>query len=198
MTSEASSTGTGSGAENVIDIHKLESQRRANREAVVGLGLAPYGVAISGREDIAAAKARFSQEAHDEQMARGKEPGFVDQRPRATIAGRVMLCRDNGKLIWMNLRDTTGDMQVAVSQSECEELGFKLAKATDLGDLIIATGTRDEDQDGRDHHLGESIRPGSKCLVPPPEKHAGSERRRDPLPPAVHGPVGQPGDDQRL
>ncbi|HLO40354.1 MAG TPA: lysine--tRNA ligase [Phycisphaerales bacterium] len=173
MTSDASPSGAGSGAEQAIDIHKLESQRRANRDSVAALGLAPYGVATEGREEIAAAKGRFDQGAHDEQMARGKEPGFIDRRPRVTVAGRVMLCRDNGKLIWMNLRDTTGDIQIAVSQKECEEAGFKLAKYTDLGDLVIASGRVMKTKSGEITVWCDSLKPGSKCLVPPPEKHAG-------------------------
>ena len=39
-----------------------------------------------------------------------------------------MLHRDNGKLIWMNLRDHTGDVQIAVSQRDCQDQGFPLAK----------------------------------------------------------------------
>ncbi len=45
-----------------------------------------------------------------------------------------MLHRDNGKLVWMQLRDhTTGtegapDLQIAVSKRDCAERGFNIAQ----------------------------------------------------------------------
>src|SRR5262245_59564060 len=85
--------------------HRLESQRRANRDAVVGLGLSPYGQRTEGIVEAAAAKGQYDVAADQEQQERGKEPGFVDRRPLATVAGRVMLYRDQGKLIWLQVRD---------------------------------------------------------------------------------------------
>ncbi|MCG3123537.1 MAG: Lysine--tRNA ligase [Phycisphaerales bacterium] len=156
-----------------IDIHKLEAQRRANRSAIAELGLPPYGDRVEQRLDITAARAAYDAAADKEQQEKGREPGFIDRRPRVTIAGRVMLHRDNGKLIWMNLRDSTGDVQVAVSQKDCDELGFKLAKLIDLGDLVVADGRVMKTRTGEITIWCSSLRPGSKCLVPPPEKHAG-------------------------
>ena len=153
--------------------HRLESQRRENRDAVAALGLPPYGVRTPGIAPIAHAKARYDADADAQQQARGKEPGFVDHRPRATIAGRVVLLRDNGKLVWLQLRDDSGDMQVAVSQRDCAEAGFKLAKLTDLGDLVVAGGRIMKTKSGEVTVWAEDLRPGAKCLVPPPEKHAG-------------------------
>src|SRR5690348_15379944 len=115
--------------------HHLEQQRRDNRAAVAALGLEPYGSAESGLIPPADARALYSPAADDDFKVRSKEPGFSDRRPRAKVAGRVVLHRDNGKLIWLNLRDPGGDLQVAVSQRECPEKAFSLAKLTDLGDV---------------------------------------------------------------
>jgi lysyl-tRNA synthetase class 2 len=90
-----------------------------------------------------------------------------------TVAGRVVLSRDNGKLIWMNLRDASGVLQVAVSQKDCDERGFKLAKLTDLSDIIVVTGRLMETKTGEKTVWAGSVVPGAKSLVPPPEKHAG-------------------------
>jgi lysyl-tRNA synthetase class 2 len=156
-------------------LHKLEAQRRANREAVRALGLEPYGVRVDGIISVAEARARFDEKANEAFNAAGKTPppGFVDPRPTARIAGRVMLHRDNGKLIWINLRDGTGDLQVAVSQSHCAEIGFKLAKLTDLADVVIASGRLMKTRTGEITIWAEDIQPGSKSLVPPPEKWQG-------------------------
>ncbi|MEM1330342.1 MAG: lysine--tRNA ligase [Planctomycetota bacterium] len=155
--------------------HHLEQQRRDNRAAVEALGLNPYGVRTDGLLALAEASERYNAEADEDQKAHGKDEGFVDQRPVVSVAGRVMLQRDNGKLIWLNLRDASGDLQVAVSKRECDETGFGLAKALDLADIVIAEGPLVKTRTGETTIWATSLRPASKCLVPPPEKHAGLE-----------------------
>src|SRR6187399_2648555 len=121
-------------------VHELEQQRREKRSAVAALGLPIYGEAESGLVSLAAAVANYDAAADDEFKAKGKEPGYADRRPVVHVAGRVMLHRDNGKLIWMNLRDHSGDLQIAVSQRECDKAGFDLTKLTDLGDVVVVAG----------------------------------------------------------
>lgn len=156
-------------------LHKLEAQRRANRDAVKALGLEPYGVRTDGIFAVADARALYDEAANTAYNAAGKTPppGFVDPRPVAKVAGRVMLHRDGGKLIWMNVRDQTGDVQVAVSQSHCAPVGFQLAKLTDLSDVLIASGRVMKTRTGEITIWAENIEPGSKSLVPPPEKWQG-------------------------
>jgi lysyl-tRNA synthetase, class II len=155
------------------ELNKLESQRRANRDAAAALKLAPYGERTDGLVSTAQAKAVYSESANEAFNAGSKQPGFVDPRPAATIAGRVMLARDNGKLIWFQLRDGDDAMQVAVSQRDCAAPGFDLAKLTDLGDVLIAHGRVMKTRSGEITLWAESLRPGAKSLVPPPEKHSG-------------------------
>jgi lysyl-tRNA synthetase, class II len=154
-------------------IHELEQQRRVKRTAAGGLGLHVYGGRTPGLISLAAATARYDAGADAEQKERGKEQGFADRRPVVKVAGRVVLHRDNGKLIWMNLRDGSGDLQVAVSQRECAAPGFDLAKLTDLGDLVIAEGPLVKTRTGEVTVWASSLAPAAKSLVPPPEKHAG-------------------------
>ena len=129
-------------SEPLNELHHLEAQRRENRERVRGLGLEPYGQSIVGRESTASAKGRHDAMADEAVAAAGKVPpeGFVDPRPIVTIAGRVVLHRDQGKLVWMQVRDDAGDIQVAVSQRDVSSPGFDLAKYTDLGDVVVARG----------------------------------------------------------
>lgn len=154
-------------------MHPLEAQRRANREAAGKAGLNPYGVRVDGLISLAAASAMYDEQADAEQKAKGKEPGFVDRRPVVKVAGRVMLLRDNGKLLWANLRDATGDLQVAISQRDCAEPGFSIAKSIDMGDIVVAEGPLTKTKTGEVTVWASSVQPGAKCLVPPPEKHAG-------------------------
>jgi len=154
------------------ETHKLEAQRRANRDAVAALGLHPYGSRAEGLITNDAARALHSPEADAAHAAGSKEPGFTDPRPAAKVAGRVMLLRDNGKLIWLQLRDATGDLQAAVSQRDCPE-GFKLAKLTDLGDILIVGGRVMKTKTGEVTIWADEVLPGAKSLAPPPAKHEG-------------------------
>jgi len=155
------------------ETHHLEQQRREKRVAAAALGRPVYGGRTAGLVALRDAAARYDAAADGEQKERGKEPGFVDRRPVVKVAGRVVLHRDNGKLIWMNLRDASGDLQVAVSQRDCAAPGFDLAKLTDLGDLVVACGPLVKTRTGEVTVWASELSPAAKCLVTPPEKHAG-------------------------
>lgn len=179
------------------DIHHLEQQRRENRDAVIALGLLPYGVRTDGLTTLADAHAMYDESADKANKASNQArkqtkrdtpdiddadlPQIIDDRPIIKVAGRVMLHRDNGKLIWLNLRDHTRDtFQIAVSKRDCEESGFKLAKVLDGGDIVVAQGPLTMTNTGEVTCWADMLIPASKCLVPPPEKHAGlqdTERR---------------------
>ena len=160
--------------------HRLEAQRRANRDAAAALGLSPYGARADGLLTLADAACRYDQAADEEQKA-GRSalradsaaPEPLDRRPRVRVAGRVVLSRDNGKLIWLNLQDHTGTLQVAVSQRDCAAPGFDLANLTDLGDVVIAEGPLVKTKTGETTIWASALLPAAKCLEPPPEKHAG-------------------------
>lgn len=169
-------------------LHHLEQQRRDNRDAVRALGVDPYGARTPGLMSLGDALSAYDQaadEANQASVAAQKQakkdgtgeddlPPIADDRPRVKVSGRVVLHRDNGKLVWINLRDDSAEsFQVAVSKRDCEEIGFGVAKATDLGDVIAAEGPLMRTKTGEITIWAESVRPLSKCLVPPPEKRAG-------------------------
>lgn len=164
-----------SGQTPPTEVHQLEQQRRSNRDAVAALGKSPYGQRTPGLVSCAAAKLKYDEKADAAYNAAGKEKpaGFVDPRPVAKVAGRVVLSRDNGKLVWASLRDETGDVQIAVSQRDCDATSFQVAKLTDLGDVLIASGRVMKTKTGEITIWAESVEPAAKCLVPPPDKHAG-------------------------
>ena len=156
-----------------VPTHVLEQQRRTNRDEVRKLGMNPYGSRTENLLTLAEARGKYDEAANVEYNAKGKEPGFQDPRPRVTVAGRIMLLRDNGKLLWINLRDASGDLQVAISQKDCAEAGFKLAKLTDLADIIVVSGKVMKTKTGEVTVWADDVKPGTKSLVQPPEKHAG-------------------------
>lgn len=157
--------------------HRLESQRREKRDAIAALGLDPYGQRTDDLLPLDRARALYDEGA-DAAAQSGEGP---DNRPRVRVAGRVMLLRDNGKLIWMQLRDATsdpdrpgaGDLQVAVSKKDCDETGFAVAKLVDLGDIVIAEGPLMRTRAGEITVWASTVGMGAKSLAPPPEKWSG-------------------------
>ena len=152
---------------------RLESQRRENRELSRALGRNPYGQRTKDLVALGEAKAAYDAAADELHKANSKTPGFADPRPEVAVAGRVMLLRDNGKLLWINLRDDTGDLQVAVSQKDVSEADFKLAKLIDVADVIIIRGRLMKTRTGEVTVWASSVEPAAKSLVPPPSKHDG-------------------------
>ncbi len=159
--------------------HELELQRRKNRDDIRELGADPYGHRVDGLISLADARAAYDPAADAEHQAKGKEEGFVDPRPVVSVAGRVVLHRDNGKLVWMQLRDHTSgtegapDLQIAVSKRDCAERGFNIAKLLDLGDIVVATGPLMKTKAGEVTIWASDLDIACKSLALPPEKRAG-------------------------
>ena len=68
------------------------------------------------------------------------EPG-VETDQRVSVAGRMMLRRQQGKLIFATLLDRGGDVQLFVSKSVIGDDGFAAFGEFDLGDWLGAEGT---------------------------------------------------------
>jgi lysyl-tRNA synthetase class 2 len=96
----------------------------------------PFGARVDGLISLAEARARFDPAADAAQKA---DPAD-DRRAIVRVAGRIMLHRAMGKLIFMTLRDASGDLQVAVSQKNVDDLSFRVARLADLGDVVYAFG----------------------------------------------------------
>ena len=138
--------------------------------------LDPYGQRTDGITPIADARARYDQQADDA----NKDNPEVDDRPIVQIAGRVMQHRVMGNLIFMSLRDHTGDLQVAVSKKAVGQPYFGLAKMTDYGDLVCATGALAKTKTGEitvwaapNHDDTGPYTILTKSLALPPGKHHG-------------------------
>jgi len=170
-------------------VGEYTAARLEHRRRVAALGLDPYGgreVGVVGPGEARALYDEAADAAHQASESARREalradpgasgeslPPLVDGRPRVRVGGRVVLHRDGGKLVWMNLRDASGDIQVAVSKRDCTAHGFELAKLTDLADIVVADGPLMRTRAGEVTVWASDLRPGAKALEPPPEKHAG-------------------------
>jgi lysyl-tRNA synthetase class 2 len=91
---------------------------------------------------------------------------------RRTVAGRVVLKRDMGKLAFLVLRDRTGELQVVVNQ-ETEPESLELLGEVDLGDVIGASGRVGTTRKGELSVFAERLAMLTKALRPLPEKWHG-------------------------
>jgi len=135
------------------NMNKLEHQRAQKLRRIRQLGLEPYG-----------------QRYDDVESAELIKRGFKDgQSQRANCAGRIVLLRDIGKLIFITLRDSSGTIQLGLSKKKLSEQ-WPLAKLLQPGDIIGAAGQLGKTKTGEITIWAESLTILSKCLCPPPEK----------------------------
>ena len=142
------------------------------------LGFEPYGQREDGLLPLADARARFSESAHaafDAASREAKASGGVpaDTRAVVKVAGRVVQHRDMGKLVFLFLRDASGDLQVSVSKSALVANEFELAKSADYGDILVAEGPIGRTQKGEVCVWATKVSLGAKSLAAPPEKWHG-------------------------
>jgi lysyl-tRNA synthetase class 2 len=142
---------------NTEDINKLEQQRQEKLSHIKELGIDPYGGRYEGSESAAAVKDRFKDD---------------DQNQHANCAGRIVLLRDIGKLIFITMRDSSGIIQVGLSKKLLDKQ-WDMAKLLELGDIIGASGQLGKTKTGEITIWADNLVLLSKCLLQPPEKFHG-------------------------
>lgn len=138
-------------------IDKLQQQRQDKLEKYRELGVDPYGGKFEGVEAAESIKGRFVDD----------QEGQV-----ACAAGRIVLLRDIGKLIFITLRDSSGTIQIGLSKKMLAD-SWDVAKLLDLGDIVGASGDLSRTRTGEITIWVNSLRILSKSLLQPPEKFHG-------------------------
>jgi lysyl-tRNA synthetase class 2 len=90
-----------------------------------------------------------------------------------TVAGRVVLKRDMGKLVFATLRDRDGDLQVVFSRAALDDGAFASLQEVDLGDIVGVTGHVGTTRKGELSVFAERWAMLTKALRPLPEKWHG-------------------------
>ena len=148
---------------------RFERQRQEKLSQIKELGIEPYGGRYDGAELAEDIKVRpCLREAEKGGIIAGDEG-------KAKCAGRIVLLRDIGKLIFITLRDWSGTIQVGLSKKLLgpDASGWPLAKLLDLGDVIGAGGQLGKTRTGEITIWADNLRVLSKCLCQPPEKFHG-------------------------
>ena len=139
------------------ELSKFEQQRQEKLLRIREMGIDPYGQRHDGTESAEDIKKRFKDD---------------DDTQQAQCAGRIVLLRDIGKLIFITLRDSSGTIQIGLSKKLMTEQ-WPLAKLLELGDIIGAAGQLGKTRTGEITIWADSVTMLCKSLCQPPEKFHG-------------------------
>lgn len=89
-----------------------------------------------------------------------------------TVAGRILRTRDYGGVVFAQLRDWSGDVQLLLDKSELDGAADDFT-GVDLGDLVEAGGHMGYSKNGTRSLIVDQWRMLGKCLRPLPDKRKG-------------------------
>ena len=133
-------------------------ERRQKLAALRELGLDPYPARFEGRVEI------------------GSLLSQVDATPpvAARVAGRVGARRDFGQLVFFDLVDQSGRLQVMVKKGTSDEASHRLVKKlVDEGDFLGVAGKLGRSKSNEPTLFADEVRLLTKALRSPPEKWHG-------------------------
>ena len=145
--------------ETVVDSerdHRLEKLERLRER-----GIDPYPVGFRRDHTVASVRERFAGLAADAQTG---EP--------VRVAGRLMLVRRHGGLVFATLADQTGTLQLLAARDEFGADAFADLEHLDRGDWVGAAGTVMATHTGELTLEVSEVTLLSKALRALPDKHA--------------------------
>jgi lysyl-tRNA synthetase class 2 len=154
---------------------QLEAARRDKLRKLQELGVDPWGGRFEGHSRIADIRARASEIVVDPPVAAAISPDQSGEQhgPKVRAAGRIILMRDTGKLIFLNLRDWSGDIQLFIGKKQVGEQNWSVAQCFDLGDIIGVDGELKRTKTGELTIFAERLHFLTKSIEPPPDKYHG-------------------------
>lgn len=137
---------------------ELMRSRLEKRARLLAQGIDPYGGAFEVTETVAGARANF-----------------VEERA-VRLAGRVMSHRDMGKSVFVDLKDSTGKIQLYVQPKSVGEEAFaRFKEFVDIGDIIGVAGRLFVTRAGEQTVRVEQWQMLSKAIRPLPKEYYGLE-----------------------
>lgn len=137
-------------------VHRPEQVRvrMAKLDRLIAEGFDPYPLADAPTHTIAQAREQ-------------------QQGTQVTIAGRVTRLRDFGKVVFADLHDWSGQVQLLIEESRIIPGTPDFGSDVDLGDLLQVRGMLGKSRSGELSVLIDAWRINGKCLRPLPDKWAG-------------------------
>ena len=107
---------------------------------------------------------------------------LILENKEVTVIGRLINWREHGKIIFGEIRDQSGTLQLYIKEDElikisAENLSFDELGLIDIGDFIVATGIVTKTQKGEISVLPKHIKIASKSIRPIPNDFKDKEER---------------------
>ncbi|QGJ71654.1 Lysine--tRNA ligase [Planctomycetales bacterium 10988] len=166
----------------------LEAARREKLRRVQELGHDPWGQRFDDQLPIGSVL-KLQEQVYYENEAGEKTPLPEDREayiawrnenrrvelhgPKVRAAGRIVLERTKGKLIFLDIMDWTGKVQIFVGRKQVGEENWALAECMQLGDIVGVDGEFKLTNTGEPTIFAEKLHFLSKSLETPPDKYHG-------------------------
>jgi lysyl-tRNA synthetase class 2 len=144
----------------------LEAARREKLRKIEELGHDPWGQRFD--DHIAIGKIREMEDQIVLDEATQHSTG-----PKVRAAGRIVLQRKKGKLIFLDLWDWSGRIQVLIGSNQVGEKNWELAQCFDLGDIIGVDGELMRTRTGELSIAATELTFLTKSIETPPDKFHG-------------------------
>lgn len=149
-------------ADQASTLNDERATRLAKRAALFEAGQNPYPEHSELEDYVADIETKYADLADGE-----------DTEDVVKIGGRVVAKRGQGKIMFIVVRDSTGEIQLFCRINDMDEVAWKTLKALDLGDILGVTGVVVRTQRGQLSIAPKSATLLSKAVRPLPEKFHG-------------------------
>ncbi|MDO5287638.1 MAG: bifunctional lysylphosphatidylglycerol synthetase/lysine--tRNA ligase LysX, partial [Actinomycetia bacterium] len=140
-------------------------QRMVARERLLAAGTEPYPASVS----VTASCQAVRQAA----AGAGGADAAVPAGGEVTVAGRVMSVRNHGGVLFADLRDWTGDLQVLLAADLDAQALAAFRRTVRTGDQVAVTGAPGRSRNGTPSLLASGVGLTNKALRPLPSKRHG-------------------------
>ncbi len=145
----------------------LQQARRDKLDRLKTLGIDPWGQRLDGVS--AMATVRLQGDALD----KNPDPALSPIGPIVRVAGRIMLLRSAGSLVFIDLADRSGRIQIMLGKKQVGPDLWKIVDCLDLGDLIGVDGRLGYSKTGEMTVFASGLHFLTKSLETPPDKFHG-------------------------
>jgi len=140
----------------------LEAARRDKLDRLRALGVDPWGHRYDGVMPI------------DKVRGQGESLDKADENgPTVRVAGRILLLRSAGSLVFITLADRTGRIQIMLGKKQVGPDAWNVVGCLDLGDLIGVDGRLGYSKTGEMTVFASGVEFLTKSIETPPDKFHG-------------------------
>ena len=140
----------------------LLQARRDKLAKLQELGIDPWGSRFDNSQAVASVRKEGESIAQD-----------ADDGPTVRVAGRIMLLRNAGRLVFLDLVDRTGRLQGMIVRRAIKLSNTAAVGCLDLGDIIGVEGRLGYSNSGEMTIFASSLTFLTKSLETPPDKYHG-------------------------